>query len=220
MTRRSLRYLVPGLLIVPAGVHLMGGWATTSVHDLPDHAVVGRPVNLAFTVRQHGEHPLPDLSPRIEATAGSQRITATAKAGAKSGDYAATLTFPRAADWVITIHSGFGPQKLTLMPLQAVDASTRPRALSQVERGQRLFAAKGCVGCHVHAAVNPEEKTLGAPELTMRQYSADYLAKFLRDPSVKTSWSSQWKMPNPHLADGEVVSLVAFLNAKVSASTK
>jgi cytochrome c551/c552 len=200
--------------MVPAGAHLMGGWATTSVHELPDHAVVGQPMNLAFTVRQHGEHPLGDLSPRIEATAGSQRFTTTAKAAARSGDYVASINFPRAADWTVTIHSGFGNQKLTLMPLQVVDASTRPRALSQIERGQRLFAAKGCVGCHVHAAVNPEERTLGAPELTMRQFPPEYLGKFLRDPSVKTVWAKEWKMPNPQLRDAEVSALIAFLNAK------
>jgi mono/diheme cytochrome c family protein len=192
----------------------MGGWATTSVHDLPDHAVAGQPMNLVFTVRQHGETPLADLSPRIEATAGTQRITTTAKPGSKTGVYAATLTFPRAADWTVTIHSGFGNQKLTLMPLQAVDPSTSPRALSLADRGHRLFAAKGCVGCHVHGAVNPEEKTLGAPDLTTRQLPADYLAKFLRDPSVKTVWATGWKMPNQHLSDAEVAAIVAFLSAK------
>jgi hypothetical protein len=220
MTRRSLRYVLPGLLILPGSAFLLGGWATTSVHDLPDHAVAGRPMNLAFSVRQHGVEPLSGLSPTVEATAGSRRVTSRAKPGATPGAYEASLSLPHPADWTITIQSGFGNQRLTLLPLQAVAPSATPRPVSQVERGQRLFAAKGCVGCHVHALVNPEEKTLGAPELTMRQFPADYLTKFLTDPRVKTQWSSDWKMPNPQLAPGEIAAIVSFINAKREESSK
>jgi hypothetical protein len=63
--------------------------------------------------------------------------------------------------------------------------------------------AKGCVTCHAHAAsgASKEMPSLAVgPDLTDRRLPADYLAKFLADPSVKTVWASGNRMPDLELA--------------------
>lgn len=67
MTTASLRRIMPGLLLLPAlAGFAFGGWATVTVEDLPDHVVAGRPVQLEFTVRQHGVEPVRGLEPEVE----------------------------------------------------------------------------------------------------------------------------------------------------------
>ena len=51
------------------------------------------------------------------------------------------------------------------------------------------------------------------PDLTDRRLPADYLAKFLADPSIKTVWASGNRMPNLELAPREIAALVAFIDA-------
>jgi cytochrome c551/c552 len=86
---------------------------------------------------------------------------------------------------------------------------------SQVEVGQRLFVAKGCVVCHQHDAVADVKKTIGfsmddVPDLTNFSANADYLAKWLDDPQ---SIKPKTYMPQLNLSDGEITALVAFINA-------
>ena len=71
----------------------------------------------------------------------------------------------------------------------------------------RLFAAKGCVGCHRHLEVNPERQTDPKFDLTGRRFPNDYLKKFLADPSIKPA-----EMPNLKLKGDEIEALAAFIN--------
>src|SRR5687767_3507253 len=111
MTRQVVRLTVPMLALFAGTAFLKGGWAVTVVDDLPDYAVVGRPLTLTFTVRQHGVRPLEGLKPRVEALGRGELKTYTAESRGsifRRYRYATTITLPRAGDWIITIHSGFG----------------------------------------------------------------------------------------------------------------
>ena len=92
---------------------------------------------------------------------------------------------------------------------------------SEVERGRRLFAAQGCVTCHVHRAVEitGQMSTVG-PELTDRRLPAEYLARFLANPSIKPETPGKMRMPNLDLREKEITPLVAFLTAEQRAATK
>ena len=208
MTRRALRLVAPGLVLIPALTALAGGWAVITVEDLPDYVVAGRPVTLTFTVRQHGVRPLGGLSPSVEARAGNLSARAAATPGTETGRYAATLALPRAGEWTITIQSGFRDSKTTLMPLQVVvPGSQSSIALTEAERGRRLFVAKGCVTCHVQIAVGPD--------LTGKRYDAAYLKQFLADPSrVASARRGTFPMPNLGLKQPEITALVAFINTE------
>src|SRR3989475_6518234 len=169
MTTRAFRLLLPGVLVLPVIAANVGGWAAITVEDLPDQVVARQPVTLAFTVRQHGVKPLDGLKAKVAATAGSLEASAAATAGRETRQDTATLTLPQARQWSITIHSGFGNSRVTLLPVTAIDSGAAPPPpLAESERGRRLFVAKGCVSCHVHRDVGETSVAVG-PDLTDRK---------------------------------------------------
>jgi cytochrome c2 len=204
MMARALRMLVPGALL-PLFMSHAGGWAVVTVDDLPDYAVAGTPVTLSWVVRQHGEEPVDQLTGRIDAVSGAARLRAGARAGAGRGRYTASMIVPQPGSWTVTIHTGFGPTKLTLRPMAVVKSGTTPAvAVTDTDRGERLFVAKGCVTCHVDAKIGPS--------LAGRRFDPAYLAGFLEKPRRITP-SAPMVMPDLGLKQREIASLVAYLNS-------
>ena len=221
MMTRSLRRSAPGLLLLPAiTAFALGGWATITVEDLPEHVTAGRPVSLEVTVRQHGVTPLSGLEPQVEARGPGTPLRAMATSAGAAGRYRTTLTLPEPGDWTVTIHSGFGNSKVTLLPIAAVAPGAAPAALTASERGQRLFVAKGCVSCHLHRAVAGSGTYGVGPELTERPLAPDYLARYLADPSISPTNRARGDgaMPDLDLDQAEIAALVAFLGGERRAS--
>jgi hypothetical protein len=220
MTRTS--QIWRGLALVPILAIHPGGWATITVEDLPEYFVAGQKRDLRFTIRQHGRTPLNDLTPRVRATLGGRQATAVATRGRAAGQYVAALTLPEPGEWTVNIHSGFGKSEITLLPILAVAPGARPEAVtSDAERGRRLFVAKGCVGCHVNAAVQAGPESPVGPELTARHYPVEYLERLLADPQATLgSRGRPVEMPNLDLDHGEITALVAFLNAGARVSSR
>ena len=191
-----------------------GGWAVVTVETLPDSLVAATPARLLFAVRQHGQTLVDGLQPTVTAVADKDRISANVQPAGQSGRYVATLTFPRPADWVITVDSGFGANsRLTLLPLAVVaDASHAATPQTAVGRGQRLFVAKGCVTCHQNRLDG--NTSLGvAPALVPGKHPDGLLASILLKPeAVLAGRSPAGAMPNLGLQPGEVTALVAFIN--------
>jgi cytochrome c2 len=208
MATRASRIALPALLLPLLGIY--GGWAAITVEDLPDYGVVRQPLNLSFTVRQHGVTKLSDLEPRVEARSAGTTAAAVAQRGKEEGQYAARLVLPQAGEWTITIHSGFGSSRVTLVPMQVIEATAQtPAALAAADRGLRLFVAKGCLTCHLHGDVKGSGVVAVGPELTNRRLAPEYLQRFLADPSMIGSAN---RMPNLNLKQAEIASLIAFLN--------
>ncbi len=222
MTRVRIALAVAGLLWT-ASTMLAGGWAVITVEDLPDSLETGKRVSLTFTVRQHGVHPLANLSPRIEATAGAAKVSAAATAGRIAGQYVANVTLPHAGEWSITIHSGFGNSKLTLLPVKVTGsaASSRRDTASHAELGRRLFVAKGCVTCHSNSVKSPNESLNAGPVLIPNKYRDDFLARVLENPSaaLPPSRVPVGPMPDLNLQPKEITALVAFINGGMSSAS-
>jgi cytochrome c2 len=227
MRRLALRFLIPALLpflIMTAA--FAGGWAIVTVNDLPEYAVSRKPVILTFTVRQHGITRLGGLKPSVRATAsGHPDATAAASPTGKSGEYTATLTFPEAGAWTIRIDSGFNAIEASLLPVNVIDfGSPSPVPLSQAVRGEHLFVAKGCIGCHRNQEVAAQTLVSVGPDLTGRRFPPEHLKEFLADPNktLKRSATLEYgQMPNLNLEDQEIAALVAFINRDRSeASTR
>ena len=209
MTRRTSRFAFPVLLAVPL-IAAYGGWAAITVEDLPDYGVVRQPLNLTFTVRQHGVTKLSNLEPRVEARGVGTNAAAVAMPGKEAGQYTARLVLPQAGEWTITIHSGFGPSKVTLVPMQVIEPTAQaPAALAAADRGRRLFVAKGCLSCHMHGDVSGSGVVAVGPDLTSRRLAPESLQRFLADPSMIGSAN---RMPNLNLKQPEIAALIAFLN--------
>lgn len=218
MTQRTLRFLLPVAIAAPL-IAAFGGWAVTTIEDVPDYAAVRRPLDLTFTVRQHGEEPMPDLSGSVEARKGSQTLRAAATSNGKRGQYTTRLNLPEPGDWTLTVNGGYGDTRATLtLPVVAAGAAA-PAPLSDAARGQRLFNAKGCVTCHLHAGVAGSGRVKVGPELTDKRFAPEYLQQFLANPSIKPpSPGVNARMPNLGLKPAEIAALVAFINGERQAS--
>ena len=218
MRRIALRFLIPALLpFLIMTTAFAGGWAIVTVNDLAEYAVSGKPVILTFTVRQHGVTLLNGLKASVRATAsGHPDARAAASPTGKSGEYAATLTFPEAGAWTIRIDSGFNAIETSLLPVNVIDAgSPSPVRLSPAARGEHLFVAKGCIGCHRHQEVAAQTLVSAGPDLTGKRFPPDHLKEFLADPgkTLKRSAKLEYgQMPNLNLEEQEIAALVAFIN--------
>jgi hypothetical protein len=218
MRRNTCRFLIPALLpflIITTAV--AGGWAIVTVKDVPEYAVAGVPVTLKFTVRQHGVTLLDGLKTSVRATAsGHPDATAAASPTGNSGEYAATLMFPAAGAWTIRIDSGFNAIETTLLPLNISDAGGPPPGrLSAAARGEQLFVAKGCIGCHRNQEIAAPNLVSVGPDLTSKRFPSDHLKAFLADPSKTLGRSARLdygQMPNLNLEEQEIAALVQFIN--------
>ena len=96
-----------------------------------------------------------------------------------------------------------------------------PTSPLAIERGALLFATKGCIGCHTHAAF-PNARMQVGPDLTglalraaTRVAGMDaraYVRQSLREPGAYSAASiSTAVMPDLKLSDEEVDALSAFL---------
>jgi hypothetical protein len=72
----------------------------------------------------------------------------------------------------------------------------------------------GCVTCHTHrdVPITGEVSDFG-PDLTNRRFPADYLARFLANPSIKPATNGK-RMPSLGLRDKDIAPLIAFINAE------
>jgi cytochrome c551/c552 len=127
----------------------------------------------------------------------------------------------------VTIQSGFGRSRAVLVPWRVVDSVTTVRGTvedhlkkmgvplyNEAERGRRLFAAMGCVTCHVHrdVPIKGELSDFG-PDLSDRRFPSDYLAKFLANPAIKPATNGK-RMPNLALREKDIKPIIAFINAQ------
>lgn len=212
MASSALRILVPGLLLSTLMTHA-GGWAVITVQELPDYVEAAKRIDLSYMVRQHGHTPLDQLRGSIEATSGRLIATGTVSPGAKPGLYSASITLPSPGDWSVTIRSGFGRSDITLLPLTAVEHGTSvTRPVTDVERGRRLFVAKGCVTCHEQIEVGPR--------LEGKRFDVAYVSGFIANPPATPSRGGSFPMPNLGLQQREIASLVTFLNSDRQVTTR
>lgn len=189
-----------------------GGWAVVSI-DAPAYFVVDKPATFDFVVRQHGETPLDGLTPKVSARKGVRWVNGKVVSTPAPGVYRATIAVPGTGAWAVTVESGFMSSKGRTVPIRAIAAGEQPPGLTVAERGRQLFAAAGCVTCHVHGSVDLKPLLdFKAPELTDRRFAADYLAKYLANPTIKPKSPNVAQMPNPRLREGDITALVAFIN--------
>lgn len=209
---RIKKLLLVGAVTVPAVAFTFGGWAVVTVDDLPEYAVAGRPIDLTYTVRQHGETPRGDLTTRVDVSSGEQTASVIAQP-LGAGRYRARVVLPAAGKWSMRIESGWGPVGGDLLPMNVIAASApAPAPMSAYDRGHQLYMAKGCATCHSHQLTKNVMNVRSGPDLSEPKFTSAYLARFLANPAIKTDWKSDQRMPNLGLKPGEIAALTAFLN--------
>ena len=215
MIHRFLVTLATGIGLA-ATTGLAGGWAVTTIRDVPDYARVGTPIRLELAVRQHGVHLGAMPGVRVEAGHGKQTLNFRVTPAAKAGYFVADGTFPSAGLWTLTTSTGlFGKARVDL---QVVTADAPKPVISAANRGRALFSAKGCVTCHRHDAVVGAETIEVAPDLSDRRYPDEVLKARLWKPSPCVS--GRPCMPNLDLSSEEIGALVAFVNSGTTGATE
>ncbi|MCC6500911.1 MAG: c-type cytochrome [Anaerolineales bacterium] len=271
------------LLAIPV---FAGGWAVITLDELPSTVIAGEPVQIGFTVRQHGKTPLVGIDATVTIQTGFDKLTFIAKEEGLPGHYVAELNFPTEGEWIweidafgyeqpmpnlrvtgaVTTAANLPVAKTEALPtspvvplasltmgalalifawrtksrgvfvlaalcltvgigslfvesaVPAVEAKRQAIAdpfVSQVELGQRLFVAKGCITCHANTNV-PDWHAyrtieMGAPNLSNFSASPEILRIRLKDPALA---KSDTQMPNLGLSDTEIEALIAFINSK------
>jgi hypothetical protein len=201
-----------------------GGWSLITVKDFPDSVEAGKPLSLEFKVWAPSLEPMKGLHPVVHATnAKGREVRTAANAKPTPGEFTATLILPEPGDWVIAFDAEY-ENAATMPPLRVgPPGAARPAFLSLATQGLRLFSIKGCNGCHIHPDVEGG-RTYG-PDLTDKHFPADYLRRFLADPSITpvpnlvcskdgTICGSPYEMPNLDLKKSEIEALVAFLTKR------
>lgn len=216
MTRLIGRFALCCVVAAPLLGFTFGGWAVVTVDDVPTYLVSGKATVISFVVRQHGVTLLSTVSPTIDIVSGSTKATVAATSTGEAGRFSATIVPPSAGMWTVTVNSGWGNSKTTLLPLRAIAPNAPvPVALADADRGRLLFYGKGCTTCHVRGSDGDGRMEVG-PNLTGRRYQAEYVAKFLDDPETsplsKANANPNTKMPRLGLKAEELSALVAFLN--------
>jgi hypothetical protein len=215
MLDRARRLLLAGVVIVPGSAFMFGGWAVTTVEDVPEYAVAGRPLDLKYTVRQHGMTPLGGLNGKVVVrdAAGAVKNFGAVPALTSDGGYQASITFDRPGTYDVRINDGFTQLGGQMLPLKVVAAGPPvPAPMSAYDRGHQLYLAKGCATCHSHQLTEEIFTSKAGPDLSEPKFAASYLTRFLTDPATKKDWKTANRMPNLGLRPAEVTALVAFLN--------
>ena len=137
---------VLALLALSAGTAFGGGWAVTTLDQLPPEFHAGAPYALGYTIRQHGQTPIRVDDTRVQITANGTTTSFAGEADGALGHYVATVTFPAAGSYRWQITQGpFAPQELgdvTVLAAGAEAASTTtPAAPPDPVRALLPFAA-------------------------------------------------------------------------------
>ena len=198
-------FLLSAVIAVPASSAVVGGWAVVTVENPPERLTVGVPYTLEYSVRQHGKELLPGLDGQVEARAGGQVVRVDARP-LSVGKYSAVLTVPVAGSWTITVNSGFGKSMTVMKPVAAAAAGAPIVAVSEPERGERLFNAKGCATCHVEMKVIPVD-------VRSNKYDEKFVKQLLADPAAMPKrHKAGVEMPNLGLKSEEIAALAAYLS--------
>lgn len=142
-----------GILASPA---LAGGWAVTTLDDLPDQFVAGKEYLLGYTIRQHGQTPINVGRTEILALASSGRtLSFPGKAEGAVGHYVATVFFPTSGSYTWQVTQGdFAPQDLgRITILAAAGTSTADKAVADKTAADKAAGADKSVVADKAAAV-------------------------------------------------------------------
>lgn len=221
MSRNRILLGLAALSLSLASIVHAGGWAIVTVKELPDHLVAGQGFAVTFAVRQHGMTLTNGLKPTIYAKGpGKADLKIGAQPSGRDGEYRFELKLPEPGDWRVTIDSGFisfltggrtgssdviSPAAgVVTLSLTVIPSGASPVAMSEKQQGERLFTAKGCIGCHTTGI---------ASEVTVKTLTRDYIKRVLADPAgtLKSRKDSFPEMPNLELKPTEIDSLAAFL---------
>jgi hypothetical protein len=124
------------LTVLTAPAAFAGGWAITTLDELPASLKAGEIYSIGYTIRQHGVMPFTSAQSGIEIrdpkTATRQRFAGIAEGA--PGHYVAQVRFPEPGEWEwLADQTPFQPQALGAITVVAGVASPPVPALAQAD---------------------------------------------------------------------------------------
>jgi len=137
------------LIAAPA---LAGGWAVTTVDPLPSSIQAGQTYDVGFTIRQHGQSPFNQATPRIRAELANSFLSFAATRDG-DGHYVARVTFPKEGAWTWRVdQTPFATQELGRLNVVAATPAVEPVAAAapaSFEQGVLGYALAGLLAIAV-----------------------------------------------------------------------
>lgn len=206
-----------------------GGWAIVTMHEWPEMLEAGTPTTLTFSIRQHGEELLagrePVLRLRGPGLFGS-RERVRAERTNRPGVYRASFTPEEAGELRVTVDTDYNGWTVPMLPL-AVRASgvSLASATAVPSRGQALFVAKGCAGCHAKtddAALGDIRTVRAGPDLHGRTFPAGWIESKILDPESQRPAvrGSNGTMPRLEVSALEAAAIATYLNTRAVADAR
>lgn len=145
MWKHAVAVTAIAVVVAPAGAGA-GGWAVTTLDAVP-RPVAGEPVEVGFTIRQHGVSPVTvdqgDVGIEVVGPGGTTDFFAAEPDG-PAGHYTATVVVPVEGEHTWSVHQGwFGEQPLGA--IAAVDAGAAGSGWSTPDVAAAVLAAAAVV---------------------------------------------------------------------------
>lgn len=110
-----------------------GGWAVTTLDNVPDPFDAGHTYAIGYTIRQHGVTPISVDRTEIQAThsESGKRLAFPGVADGPVGHYLAQVTVPAAGSWTWEVTQGpFAPQPLGTLSVGMPATAAAPAAVT------------------------------------------------------------------------------------------
>lgn len=249
-----------------------GGWAVVTLDSLPPPPRAGEALHLGFTVRQHGDKLISNVTPALAAEnmETGEALQIDARKEGPVGHFVVEVTFPSPGTWTWGITPHPFPSINQFVPLTVLSPMTTPaersappidwaktpltwltgalawvanvtqssgapRAglqaepvapASELNDGQALFVAKGCLACHYHPVISWQEfpqairpgvqNPWSGPDFTHYRATPEFLRRWLHDPQAIRP---DTVMPNLGLSEDEIGVLIDFISQPEKSET-
>lgn len=122
--KKGIALLVLSALLFTAlaSVASAGGWAVVTLDAMPINVIVDQPVQVAMTIRQHGQTPWVYDNVRVRgfhSTGETFQVRATMDT---RGHYTANLNFNKAGKWQWAVSSGLMPEWQTMPDIEVANS--------------------------------------------------------------------------------------------------
>jgi mono/diheme cytochrome c family protein len=166
--KRLALILLSAIAVMLAAPVFAGGWAVVTLDELPGYAVAGEPLVVTFAVRQHGNHLMGGLEPKITLRRIDEPkwMIVNAVPQRETGHYSAILTFPAAGVWRWEIDA-FGAWPQVMPELTVLAAGSAAPANEANPRWPMTLGVLGVVGVLAGVVVLVRTRTAWAATVVL-----------------------------------------------------
>ena len=229
---RSTRARVLGLMAAVAAMAAApyhGGWVIVTMHEWPEALQAGSTTTLTFSMRQHGQELLSGREPELRLRGPGlfgNRERVRAQRTDRPGVYRASFTPEEAGELRVSVATDFNGWTAPMLPLTVrASGASLASATAVPSRGQALFVAKGCAGCHAKTdddALEGYRVVTVGPDLTGRTFPSGWIERKILDPASQrpTGLRRDETMPRLEVQPHEAAAIAAYLNARSVADAR